>query len=408
MTRLASILILLLLSPWVWAQYAQTMVVPQNVRWDDPRIIRHDGGTATVIGHNGKPYLVSCAHRGGYRGNYQVGMRTSTQCNTGETAPAVCVAVDPQNDCALWLLMTTYRAQPMKLAAASPRPGEQVRIKGFPMMQQLRDRYAMVIGQNDYGFELQGDSVQGESGAPIINSRDELCGVLFGGYTHGNGSWQTMCCGVEYVHRLVAQADSASTKLTQCTNCPNGICYPSNGWRPPQYVQSRPPAPQQPAGKPCDCGPKWDDVTKILEDVAANQSEQSKAHGELLALYQKIDQRITTIENRPAPPTVSQQQIQQQIQEGIKLYFEQNKPPTAEQIAEHVKVPAGPTAEQIAAKVDVPTPAEVAEEINKKRVPPRLRIVDPQGKFTTEYAEVRDGRDIDLIIDQRFFPNSAQ
>lgn len=54
-----------------------------------------------------------------------------------------------------------------------------------------------------------------------------------------------------------------------------------------------------------------------------------------------------------------------------------------------------------------PSLDEIVAAVEKNRQPPRLRVLDPQGKYTTEFITLRDGTDNDIIIDQRFTTGST-
>lgn len=189
---------------------------------------------------------------------------------------------------------------------------------------------------------------------------------------------------------LLLLASTANAQVyVEWVACPNGVCQPRyyappqqypNQWQPirnpevhPDGIETPPvgapgtpdfspqppakelPTPPQPSNPPlanpapaagCDCKGKWE----ALE----------KERTELKSLVAKLEVSISAQQET----IVALQQNNQQHQSGA-------------------------------------TVADVLAELDKRPLP-RIRIVDPQGKYTTPYVDVRAGYDTDLIIDQRY------
>lgn len=391
MNRFIPILVLLFVALPAWAewgsldsdsgllvtppqQYFSQMRVPDNVRWNDPRIVRgSDLRVGSVIAINEQPYVVSCKHDRDQRGNgceVLVGQRINWQSNDGASAIGECVSVHPQADCSLWILNTTYKAHPFYVAQQSPPVGTRVRQAGFPMGQQLRDRYTIVTESSPAELRIRCSSINGDSGSPIINDDGELCGVLFGGdiIEHGpNGEQRrlpgSMCVGAEPIRQLIASvAGNMSVELAQCYNgnCYGGRCYS----RPPVYsspprpqlvpvkpVPQQPPVvqqPPQPQVAPCPCGPKWESLAKWQAEIEAK----------LTKLQPLTEQQVTLI-----------------VEQQIAAYMAQHP----------VKVPTVPTTEEITAAVTAKLP------------PLYIRVQDPRGAgYSTDYQPAKLGQYVTL------------
>jgi S1-C subfamily serine protease len=191
-------------------EYEREMVVPEKVRWADPRIVRVDGGgTGTIIDVDGKPYVAMFAH--GHAGSppVQTGQRFTVQAYNGRRFTITAAAVDVQSDCSLLEFHAGYRAAvpAMRVATRPPRAGERVRTAGFPMSQELRDRLTQVVTASAQEIHIAADSIKGDSGAPVVNEDGELVGILVSGHiTEDKRKIQgSFCCGPEPIQRLIGR-----------------------------------------------------------------------------------------------------------------------------------------------------------------------------------------------------------
>jgi len=191
-------------------EYEREMVVPKKVRWSDPRIVRIEGGgTGTIIDVDGKPYVAMFAH--GHAGSppVQLGQRFIVQAYNGKRFSTTAAAVDVQSDCSLLKFHAGYRAAIplMRVATRPPRAGERVRTAGFPMSQELRDRLTQVLAASAQEIHIAADSIQGDSGAPVVNEDGELVGILVSGrITEDNQKIQgSFCCGPGPIQRLIGR-----------------------------------------------------------------------------------------------------------------------------------------------------------------------------------------------------------
>ncbi|HEY3392763.1 MAG TPA: serine protease [Lacipirellulaceae bacterium] len=191
-------------------EYEREMLVPEKVRWRDPRIVRIEGGgTGTIIDVDGKTYVAMFAH--GHAGSppVQLGQRFIVQAYNGRRFTTTAAAVDVQCDCSLLEFHAGYRAKvpPMRVATRPPRAGERVRTAGFPMSQQLRDRLTRVLDASAQEIHIAADSIQGDSGAPVVNEDGELVGILVSGrISEDNQKIQgSFCCGPGPIQRLIGR-----------------------------------------------------------------------------------------------------------------------------------------------------------------------------------------------------------
>ncbi len=189
-------------------EYEREMVVPEKVRWADPRIVRiKGGGTGTIIDIDGKPYVAMFAHGHADSPPVQIGQRFIVQAYNGRRFAATAAAVDVQNDCSLLEFHAGYRADIplMRVATRPPRAGDRVRTAGFPMSQELRDRLTEVLEASAQEIHIAADSIQGDSGAPVVNENGELVGILVSGrITEDNRKIQgSFCCGPGPIQTLI-------------------------------------------------------------------------------------------------------------------------------------------------------------------------------------------------------------
>ena len=189
-------------------EYEREMVVPKKVRWADPRIVRiKGGGTGTIIDVDGRPYVAMFAHGHADSPPVQVGQRFIVQAYNGRRFTTTAAAVDVQSDCSLLEFHAGYRADVplMRVATQPPRVGDRVRTAGFPMSQELRDRLTQVVAATDEEIHIAADSIQGDSGAPVVNEDGELVGILVSGrIMEDNRKIQgSYCCGPGPIQTLI-------------------------------------------------------------------------------------------------------------------------------------------------------------------------------------------------------------
>jgi S1-C subfamily serine protease len=191
-------------------KYKRKMFVPEKVRWEDPRIVRIEGGgTGTIIDVDGKPYVAMFAHGHADSPPVQLGQRFIVQAYNGRRFTTTVAAVDVESDCSLLDFPAGYRAKvpAMRVAARPPRVGERVRTAGFPMSQELRDRLTQVLAASPQEIHIAADSIQGDSGAPVVNEDGELVGILVSGrITEDNEKIQgSYCCGPGPIQKLIGR-----------------------------------------------------------------------------------------------------------------------------------------------------------------------------------------------------------
>jgi S1-C subfamily serine protease len=201
-------------------KYKRKMVVPKKVRWEDPRIVRIEGGgTGTIIDVDGKPYVAMFAHGHASSPPVHVGQRFIVQAYNGRRFKTTAAAVDVQSDCSLLVFHAGYRAKipAMRVATRPPRVGERVRTAGFPMSQELRDRLTQVLAASDEEIHIAADSIQGDSGAPVVNEKGELVGILVSGrITEDDQKVQgSFCCGPGPIQELIGRLRRGSSDRRQ-------------------------------------------------------------------------------------------------------------------------------------------------------------------------------------------------
>jgi S1-C subfamily serine protease len=191
-------------------KYKRKMVVPAKVRWADPRIVRIEGGgTGTIIDVDGTPYVAMFAHGHAKSPPVQLGQRFKVQAYNGRRFTTTAVAVDVESDCSLLDFPAGYRAKvpAMRVATRPPSVGDRVRTAGFPMSQQLRDRLTQVLAASSQEIHIAANSIQGDSGAPVVNEDGELVGILVSGrITEDDQKIQgSFCCGPGPIQKLISR-----------------------------------------------------------------------------------------------------------------------------------------------------------------------------------------------------------
>jgi len=201
-------------------EYEREMVVPEKVRWKDPRIVRiAGGGTGTIIDVDSKPYVAMFAHGNASSPPIRAGQRIIVQAYNGRRFTTTAAAVDVQSDCSLLEFHAGYRAAvpAMRVATHPPSPGDRVRTAGFPMSQELRDRLTRVLAASAQEIHIAADSIQGDSGAPVVNEDGELVGILVSGrITEDKQKVQgSFCCGPGPIQRLIGRLRRRSFDASQ-------------------------------------------------------------------------------------------------------------------------------------------------------------------------------------------------
>jgi hypothetical protein len=217
-------------------EYEREMIVPEKVRWDDPRIVRiKGGGTGTIIDVDGRPYVAMFAHGHAGKPPVQLGQRFIVQAYNGRRFTTTATAVDVESDCSLLNFPAGYRAKipAMRVAKLPPRPGDRVRTAGFPMSQELRDRLTQVLAASAQEIHIAADSIQGDSGAPVVNEDGELVGILVSGrITEDKQKVQgSFCCGPGPIQKLIRgirrRLSSAPAKTSKPTHAGSGTTLTS-------------------------------------------------------------------------------------------------------------------------------------------------------------------------------------
>ncbi len=208
MNHRLSLAILLFAAGAVWASAEQGDAAPWNVRYPKqahPAVVR-----VTVPGRGmttsfGSGVLVAVDQQQGMvLTNWHVVSEAAGQITVafpdGFRSPARVVRTDRDWDLAA-LSIRRPNAQPVRLATQAPRPGEQLTIIGYGS-GRYREAYGRCTQYVSPGgglpfemVELSTSARQGDSGGPILNSRGELAGVLFG---TGLGRTMGSYCGRVY------------------------------------------------------------------------------------------------------------------------------------------------------------------------------------------------------------------
>lgn len=155
----------------------------------------------------------------------------------GFRSKARALKVDPDWDLAA-LVIWRPSIEPVKLASAAPKPGDQLTICGYGqgMYRAATGRctryYAPRLDFPQHMVELDVEARQGDSGGPIFNRQGELAGVLFGagqGTTLGSFGGRVQ----SFLASLAPDIGKAADAALVCCNsqaddkpmvCQEGVC----------------------------------------------------------------------------------------------------------------------------------------------------------------------------------------
>jgi len=135
-----------------------------------------DVGSGAIITHAGGTYVISCGHL----------FRDGTGSVSVAGRPAHLIAVDQGSDLAVLTCTGLNSAIAFTIALDYPRPGEPIACAGFGSGQYRAVRGAMLgyvatRGQSGRtNLEVRCAVRSGDSGGPMINTRGELVGVIWG------------------------------------------------------------------------------------------------------------------------------------------------------------------------------------------------------------------------------------
>ncbi len=142
------------------------------------------------------------------------------------------------------LLIWKPPVQPVPISSTAPRPGDPLAIAGYGsgnylMQSGLCTEYlAPAPGRPLEIVELSAAARHGDSGGPILNSRGELAGVLFG---EGGGRTDGSYCGRVHKFLELTSADLQRLPTTNIasTHPPLGTPAQNNSVTPPTYAAAR-------------------------------------------------------------------------------------------------------------------------------------------------------------------------
>jgi hypothetical protein len=130
------------------------------------------------------------------------------------------------------LLISKPPVEPVPLSTAAPKPGDSLSIAGYGSgkykMQSGRcTQYLSPGGNKPYEMlEMSAAARQGDSGGPILNSRGELTGVLFGA---GDGKTTGSYGGRVHQFLALASTDLRRVPATHAPALPSSPREKSNG-----------------------------------------------------------------------------------------------------------------------------------------------------------------------------------
>ncbi len=290
-----SIAILLCAASAVWASAELGDAAPWNVRYPQqahPAVVRVIvPGSGSTISYGSGVLVAVDQQQGMVLTNWHVVSEAAGQITVafpdGFRSPGRIVRTDRDWDLAA-LAILRPNSQPVRLAMQAPRPGEPLTIIGYGS-GRYREAYGRCTQYVSPGgglpfemVELSTSARQGDSGGPILNSRGELAGVLF-----GTGLGRTMG---SYCGRVYRFLDTVGDDYRRLSPAPVMIANrPPLGSNHDQANMSRQPAPESnPATDPLvaigsprymppdDTDPGWNGapVEQEADTVAAAESEQ--------------------------------------------------------------------------------------------------------------------------------------
>lgn len=270
-------------------------IIPENVRWQSPLILRcESGGTAIAVRGGNKVYAITHAHQ------LTLGQRVVYQLNDGRRVEGVIQCIDDADDCAA-VELRSWSGQTVALGTSAPRPGEWVRFFGFPMGQQLRPIDAQV-SQAGRLMTVSRPAEQGDSGGPVLNQAGQLVGVVSG--TDGRA---TYCCGLEPIVGMLRKLQGITDTRgpyyqPQCNPCDPSCA--SGSWpvvidqRPTYAPQQRPPQQYTPPSPPAPLVPvAGRDGTDGKNGVDGKDGKDGSP-ADLKPLDDKLDRIAMAIDNR--------------------------------------------------------------------------------------------------------------
>ena len=286
-----------------------------------------DLGSGTAINRN---WLITCRHvvaGAGLHGRVELTNARGTL--TGEV-----VQTDEPSDVALVYCSAGF-AEWVDLAEADPRAGDKVTIYGYGRSGILRGgvgTLTKLAGYRESGaqrtpvYESSLAIQSGDSGSGMFNAAGELCGLNWGS-DDPNGPSDGIEGPSQSTGAVAIRAQCVRYE-TQCSGpwCP--VITPRQ--RPPQFQPQRPgggtlvpvtpstappqpqqpTAPQQPAGKPCECDPaaldkRLSEIEKQIASLATTPSARPctcDPAAQQAAMEKAIKDAIAGIKFPDAPP----------------------------------------------------------------------------------------------------------
>jgi len=128
-------------------------------------------GSATLVGYfkSGKVAILSCAHV------FDANCKHSVEIEPKKWIKAEIVAIDRQVDLCLLSAEYTGRVQTYPISDSSPKTGEVLLCRGYPMMKELREQRSQVVGGSDRPplWKMDSPFISGESGGSVICATNE-------------------------------------------------------------------------------------------------------------------------------------------------------------------------------------------------------------------------------------------
>lgn len=154
-------------------------------------------GSGAVVWSDGKTSVVLTNKHVCPDGFGQIRVRAG-----GKSHAAVWLGSDP--DCDVAALRISAGLEPLRLAAAEPQAGTDVRLYGYGG----HPKYGKVVGYAGYRYVGTGDAYKmtlvsqpGDSGAPVVNGKGEVIGLNWGVTQDGHGA----CVRLSELKRAMAR-----------------------------------------------------------------------------------------------------------------------------------------------------------------------------------------------------------